>query len=48
MEELKKFYLSHYSSNLMNLVLVSRLGLDELQEHFVSKFSEVENRKLPH
>ena len=30
MEELKKFYESHYSSNLMTLVLVSRLDLDEL------------------
>ena len=30
MEELRKFYNSHYSSNLMNLVLVSRLSLDEL------------------
>ena len=32
MDELKKFYHENYSSNLMSLVLVSRYGLDELQD----------------
>jgi len=47
LDELKRFYLANYSSNLMNLVLVSRLGLDELQELATENFSGVEDRGLP-
>ena len=46
MDELKKFYLSNYSSNLMNLVLVSRSPLDDLQKYAEENFSEVENRSI--
>ena len=44
---LKKFYGENYSSNLMNLVLVSRLSLDQLQKIAETNFTEVENRDLP-
>lgn len=47
MEELQSFYKANYSSNLMNLVLVGRDGLDELQGYVETNFSEVENRNLP-
>lgn len=47
MEELKSFYQAHYSSNLMNLVLVGRADLDSLQYYAETNFSEVENRDLP-
>ena len=47
LDELKRFYTANYSSNLMNLVLVSRLGLDELQKLATEKFCGVENRKIP-
>ena len=46
-EELKKFYAKNYSSNLMNLVLVSRLSLAELEALATENFSQVENRELP-
>lgn len=39
--ELKKFYQKHYSSNLMNLVTVSRYSLDEQQQFIESNFSQV-------
>ena len=45
-DELRKFYSKHYSSNLMNLVLVSRLSLDELEE-VATGFTAVENKELP-
>ena len=47
MEELHKFYKANYSSNLMNLVLVGRHSLDQLQELAETNFSGVENRDLP-
>ena len=47
LDELKKFYEKHYSSNLMNLVLVSKYSLDELQKFVETNFSEVKNQDLP-
>ena len=47
MDELKKFYNANYSSNMMNLVLVGRHSLDELQNLAVDNFSGVENKHLP-
>jgi insulysin len=41
MEELQSFYQANYSSNLMNLVMVGRDGLDELQSYAENNFSEV-------
>ena len=47
LDELRKFYASHYSSNLMNLVLVSRHQLDHLQALVEENFEAVENKNLP-
>lgn len=46
-QELIKFHENNYSSNLMNLVLVSRLGLDELQDYAVENFNQIQNKELP-
>jgi secreted Zn-dependent insulinase-like peptidase len=39
MDELKNFYSLNYSSNLMNLVLVGKHSLDELEEALIQNFS---------
>jgi insulysin len=43
-EALLTFYDTHYSSNLMHLVIYSALPLETLQNMVVEKFSKVENR----
>ena len=47
LDELRLFYERYYSSNLMNLVLVSRASLDELEAMAVENFKDVLNRDLP-
>ena len=47
LEELHRFYERNYSSNLMNLVLVSRASVDELEAMTVEYFKDVLNRNLP-
>lgn len=46
LDELHLFYERYYSSNLMNLVLVSRASVDELEAMAVENFKEVVNRNL--
>ena len=46
-DELRQFYLNNYSSNLMNLAIVSKHSVDELQKLAVKHFTGVENRNLP-
>jgi len=47
LDDLKAHYYKNYSSNLMNLVLVGRHSLDELQQMAVQNFYGVVNRNLP-
>jgi len=47
MDELRAFYKGNYSSNLMNLVMVGRHSLDDLQKLAEENFSKVEDRDLP-
>ncbi|MGK5092010.1 insulinase family protein [Deltaproteobacteria bacterium TL4] len=46
-EELLEFYNTHYSSNLMTLVVLGKENLDTLQQWIVPRFSGVINHKLP-
>lgn len=46
-EALIKFYRSHYSANLMNLVVLDKADLDTLQKWVTEYFSEVPNYHLP-
>ena len=43
-DELKEWYTSHYSANLMHLVVYSPLNLDTLEKEVVSTFSTVKNK----
>jgi insulysin len=43
-ETLKKWYLDHYSANLMHLYVVSKLPMDELIKITVADFKDVKNR----
>lgn len=43
-EEMKKWYETFYSSNLMDLVVYSSLPLETLQEQVVEKFQRIPNR----
>lgn len=43
---LKEWYASHYSSDQMNLVLISPIPLDQLTELAVDKFSKVERHPV--
>lgn len=47
MDDLKEFYFANYSSNLMNLVLIGRQSLDELEHLAVQNFKDIEDRNLP-
>jgi insulysin len=47
MEELRIFYENNYSANLMNLVLVGRHSLDEMQRLVEEHFSKIQNKNLP-
>lgn len=42
-----KFYENNYSANRMNLVLVGKQSLDELQQLAVENFKDVKNKNLP-
>jgi insulysin len=42
-DELLKFYKSHYSANLMKLVVIGRESLDTLEDYVSAKFSAVPN-----
>ncbi len=44
---LRKWYETHYSANIMHLVMISPLPIDEMIELASSKFSPVANRNLP-
>ena len=46
-DELIKFYAKYYSSNLMNLCLLGKETLDELQAYAVDMFSDIPNKNLP-
>lgn len=46
-EELLKYHRSHYSANLMRLVVLSNETLDNLTDWTVSRFSDVVNKDLP-
>ncbi len=46
-EELLRFHSTHYSSNLMVLVVLGRETLDELAERVQGLFSPVVNKKFP-
>jgi secreted Zn-dependent insulinase-like peptidase len=46
-ENLKKFYEDNYSSNRMNLVLVGKQSLEELQKIAYENFKDVQNKNLP-
>ena len=40
-DSLKEFYYNHYSANLMHLVVISSLGLEELETLVIESFKEV-------
>ncbi|MBF0287451.1 MAG: insulinase family protein [SAR324 cluster bacterium] len=46
-EELLKFYHSHYSANLMNLVVLGKENLDTLQNWVETYFHDIKNLDLP-
>ncbi|KAJ1917679.1 metalloprotease [Tieghemiomyces parasiticus] len=46
--ELLKFYRTHYSANLMHLVVFGRDSLDQLTEWVVTKFHRVVNKDRPY
>ncbi len=43
-EKLIEFYNTHYSSNIMTLVVLGKESLDQLQDWVEDKFSEIRNR----
>lgn len=43
-DELKEWYASHYSANLMHLVVYSPLPIEELEKNVVGLFSQVKNK----
>src|SRR5690606_6588502 len=43
-DDLLKFHSEYYSSNIMNLVLVSKAEIDQLEEIAVTNFSDVQNK----
>ena len=45
-DALKEWYASHYSSDQMNLVVISPLSIDTLTELAVEKFSRVEKKRV--
>lgn len=45
-DEMKKFYESYYSANIMKLTLVSKQGLPELQALVEKNFSSIVNKKI--
>ncbi len=46
-EELLEFYKTHYSSNLMALVILGKQDLDTLQKWTTTYFAGISNRNLP-
>ncbi|XP_068182629.1 insulin-degrading enzyme isoform X2 [Antennarius striatus] len=46
-QELLKFHLTNYSSNLMGLCVLGRESLDELTSMVIELFGEVENKNVP-
>lgn len=48
MEDLKHYHKSFYSSNIMNLVLVGRHSLDDMQKYAEENFSQIENKDISH
>ncbi|ODV92635.1 hypothetical protein CANCADRAFT_56288 [Tortispora caseinolytica NRRL Y-17796] len=46
-EELLKYYHSHYSANIMKLVVVGREDLDTLQNWITEMFSPIKNLNIP-
>jgi insulysin len=43
-EDLLKFHKDYYSANLMNLVMIGRHSLDDLEKLAIENFSEVEDK----
>lgn len=44
-EDLKKWFLEHYSANIMRLFIYSQLPLDKLRELVIADFSDIQNRE---
>lgn len=45
-EDLLKFHADYYSSNIMNLVMVGRHNLEDLEKLAIENFSDVENKDV--